>query len=123
MSDGKIIYDVVINDEGIESKVQQTNSKVKNSADTGSSAFSEVWTGALRRIGAGLVELGAKAVETGKQVAMDALDQVSSLEQNVGGVKKLFGDDFQAVIDNANQAFKAINTATIKPTTRNGCFA
>jgi hypothetical protein len=87
MSDGKIIYDVDINDEGIESKVQQTNSKVKNSADTGSSAFGEVWTGALRRIGAGLVELGAKAVETGKQVAMDALDQVASLEQNIGGIQ------------------------------------
>ena len=112
MSDGKIIYDVDINDEGIESKVQQTNSKVKNSADTGSSAFSEVWTGALRRIGAGLVELGAKAVETGKQVAMDALDQVSSLEQNVGGVKKLFGDSYQAVVDNANKAFKTAGLST-----------
>lgn len=112
MSDGKIIYDVDINDEGIESKVQQTNSKVKNSADTGSSAFGEVWTGALRRIGAGLVELGAKAVETGKQVAMDALDQVSSLEQNVGGVKKLFGDSYQAVVDNANKAFKTAGLST-----------
>lgn len=112
MSDGKIVYDVDINDEGIESKVQQTNSKVKNSADTGSSAFSEVWTGALRRIGAGLVELGAKAVETGKQVAMDALDQVSSLEQNVGGVKKLFGDSYQAVVDNANKAFKTAGMST-----------
>lgn len=106
MSDGKIIYDVDINDEGIESKVQQTNSKVKNSADTGSSAFGEVWTGALRRIGAGLIELGAKAVETGKQVAMDALDQVASLEQNIGGIKKLFGDSYQSVVDNANKAFK-----------------
>lgn len=106
MSDGKIIYDVDINDEGIESKVQQTNSKVKNSADTGSSAFGEVWTGALRRIGSGLVELGAKAVETGKQVAMDALDQVASLEQNIGGIKKLFGDSYQSVVDNANKAFK-----------------
>lgn len=112
MSDGKIIYDVDINDEGIESKVQQTNSKVKNSADTGSSAFSEVWTGALRRIGAGLVELGAKAVETGKQVAMDALDQVSSLEQNIGGVQKLFGDSYQAVVDNANKAFKTAGLST-----------
>ena len=106
MSDGKIIYDVDINDEGIESKLQQTNSKVKNSADTGSSAFGEVWTGALRRIGSGLVELGAKAVETGKQVAMDALDQVASLEQNIGGIQKLFGDSYQSVVDNANKAFK-----------------
>lgn len=112
MSDGKIIYDVDINDDGIEGKLQSTNSKVKNSADTGSSAFSEVWTGALRRIGAGLVELGAKAVETGKQVAMDALDQVSSLEQNIGGVQKLFGDSYQAVVDNANKAFKTAGLST-----------
>lgn len=112
MSDGKIIYDVDINDDGIESKLQQSNNKVKNAADTGSSAFGEVWTGALRRIGAGLVELGAKAVETSKQVAMDALDQVSSLEQNIGGVQKLFGDSYQAVVDNANKAFKTAGLST-----------
>ena len=112
MSDGKIIYDVDINDDGIESKLQQSNNKVKNAADTGSSAFGEVWTGALRRIGAGLVELGAKAVETSKQVAMDALGQVSSLEQNIGGVQKLFGDSYQAVVDNANKAFKTAGLST-----------
>ncbi len=106
MSDGKIIYDVDINDDGIESKLQQSNSKVKNAADTGSSAFGEIWTGALRRIGAGLVELGAKAIETGKQVAADALDQVASLEQNMGGVKKLYEANAQEVIDNANKAYK-----------------
>ena len=106
MSDGKIIYDVEVNDDGIESKVQSTNSKIQGAANTGSNGFQEVWTGALRRIGAGLVELGAQAVDAAKQVAMDALEQVSSLEQNVGGVKKLFGDDFQAVVDNANIAFR-----------------
>ena len=105
MSDGKIIYDVEVNDDGIESKVQGTNSKIQGAANSGSNAFSEVWTGALRRIGAGLVELGGQAVDAAKQVAMDALDQVSQLEQNVGGVQKLFGDNAQAVIDNANHAF------------------
>lgn len=105
MSDGKIIYDVEVNDDGIEGKVQSTNDKVQAAANTGSSAFGEVWTGALRRIGAGLVELGAQAVDTAKQVAMDALDQVSSMEQNIGGVQKLFGENAQAVIDNANHAF------------------
>jgi phage-related protein len=106
MSDGKIIYDVEVNDDGIEGKVQSTNDKVQAAANTGSSAFGEVWTGALRRIGAGLVELGAQAVDTAKQVAMDALDQVSSMEQNIGGVQKLFGENAQAVVDNANQAFR-----------------
>ena len=105
MSDGKIIYDVEVNDDGIESKVQSTNSKIQGAANTGSNGFQEVWTGALRRIGAGLVELGGQAVDAAKQVAMDALDQVSQLEQNVGGVQKLFGDNAQAVIDNANHAF------------------
>lgn len=106
MSDGKIIYDVDINDSGIESKLNSTNNKIKNGSESGSKASEDIWTGALRRIGAGLVELGAKAADTAKQVAMDALHEVSSLEQNVGGVKKLFGDDFQAVVDNANKAFK-----------------
>lgn len=105
MSDGKIVYDVEVNDDGIEGKVQSTNDKVQAAANTGSSAFGEVWTGALRRIGAGLVELGAQAADTAKQVAMDALDQVSAMEQNVGGVQKLFGENAQAVIDNANHAF------------------
>ena len=58
MSDGKIIYDVDVNDEGVEGKVKQTNSKIESAAQTGSGAFSEVWTGALRAIGGKLVELG-----------------------------------------------------------------
>ena len=106
MSDGKIIYDVEVNDEGVESKVQSTNSKIESAANTGSSAFSEVWTGALRRIGSGLVELGGKAIESAKQVAAESLQEVASLEQNIGGVQKLFGDSWEKVADNANKAFK-----------------
>lgn len=106
MSDGKIIYDVDINDDDIESKLNSTNSKIKNGSESGSSAAENVWTGALRRIGAGLVELGMKAADTAKQVAVDALHEVSSLEQNIGGVQKLFGNSYQAVVDNANKAFK-----------------
>ena len=106
MSDGKIIYDVEVNDEGVESKVQSTNSKIESAANTGSSAFGEVWTGALRRIGSGLVELGGKAIESAKQVAAESLQEVASLEQNIGGVQKLFGDSWEKVADNANKAFK-----------------
>lgn len=106
MSDGKIIYDVEIDDGSVDGKLQQTNNKIKQGSESGSSAAENVWTGALRRIGAGLVELGAKAADTAKQVAADALHEVSSLEQNVGGVKKLFGDSYQEVVDNANKAFK-----------------
>lgn len=106
MSDGKIIYDVEINDDGAASKVAKTNSDIENAANKGSGAFSEVWSGALRRIGEGLVELGAKAVQSAAEVAKEALNQVASMEQNIGGVQKLFEDNADKVVANANKAFK-----------------
>ena len=106
MSDGKIIYDVDVNDDGVEEKVHGTNSKIESAANTGSSAFSEVWTGALRTIGSKLVELGQTAIDSAVDVAKESLAQVASFEQNVGGVEKLFGDSASTVMNNAKNAFK-----------------
>ena len=106
MSDGRIIYDVEVNDDGVESKVKSTNDKIDSAAQTGSSAFSEVWTGALRTIGSKLVELGQQAVQSAVDVAKESLAQVASFEQNVGGVEKLFGDSAETVMTNAKNAFK-----------------
>lgn len=86
MSDGKIIYEVDIDDDGAESKVRQTNEKLNSAANMGSGAFSEVWTGALRTIGGKLVELGQTAISSAADVAKESLAQVASFEQNVGGV-------------------------------------
>lgn len=105
MSDGKIIYDVDVNDEGVEGKVKQTNSKLKSAAQTGSGAFSEVWTGALRAIGGKLVELGQQAVSAAVDVGKEALAQTASFEQLEGGVKKLFDTSAGEVIENAKKAF------------------
>ena len=106
MSDGKIIYDVEINDDDAAAKVAKTNNQIKDAANDGSSAFQNVWTGALRRIGEGLVDLGAKAIESAVDVTKEALNQVSSLEQNIGGVQKLFGENADKVVENANKAFE-----------------
>ena len=106
MSDGKIIYEVDIDDDGAESKVRQTNEKLNSAANTGSGAFSEVWTGALRTIGGKLVELGQTAISSAVDVAKQSLAQVASFEQNVGGIEKLFGDSAGAVQENAKKAFE-----------------
>lgn len=106
MSDGKIIYDVDVNDDGVESKVKSTNDKIDSAAKQGSGAFSEVWTGALRAIGGKLVELGQEAISAAVDVAKESLAQVASFEQNVGGIEKLFGDSASTVMQNANNAFK-----------------
>lgn len=105
MSDGKIIYDVEVNDEGAESKVKQTNEKLNSAANQGSGAFSEVWTGALRTIGGKLVELGQQAVSAAIDVGKEALAQTASFEQLEGGVKKLFDTSAGEVIENAKKAF------------------
>ena len=105
MSDGKIIYDVEVNDEGAESKVKQTNEKLNSAANQGSGAFSEVWTGALRAIGGKLVELGQQAVSAAIDVGKEALAQTASFEQLEGGVKKLFDTSAGEVIENAKKAF------------------
>lgn len=105
MSDGKIIYDVEVNDEGVEGKVKQTNDKIGNAAKTSSGAFSEVWTGALRAIGSKLVDLGQQAISAAADVAKESLAQVASFEQNVGGIEKLFGKSAGTVMENAKQAF------------------
>lgn len=106
MSDGRIVYDVDVNDDGIEGKVKQTNDKIGNAAKTGSSAFGEVWIGALRAVGSKMVELGQQAISTAVDVAKESLAQVASFEQNVGGIEKLFGDSAGAVMDNAKKAFE-----------------
>lgn len=49
----------------------------------------------------GLKELGSGLINLGKQ----AVANFSKFEQLEGGVKKIFGDDFQAVIDKANNGF------------------
>lgn len=105
MSDGKIIYDVEVNDDGVESKVKSTNDKIDSAAQTGSSAFSEVWTGALRAIGGKLVELGQQAVQAAVDVGKEALAQTASFEQLEGGVKKLFDTSAGVVMENAKKAF------------------
>lgn len=106
MSDGKIIYDVEVNDEGAEGKVRQTNEKLRSAANTGSGAFGEVWTGALRALGGKLLELGQTAISTAADVAKESLAQVASFEQLEGGVKKLFDTSAGEVVENAKKAFE-----------------
>lgn len=47
----------------------------------------------------------SKAIDIGKDLAAGIYDGFASNEQLAGGMQKLFGDDAQTVIDNANQAF------------------
>lgn len=86
--DGSLKFDTEINEKGFSAGV----GKIGSIAQTALGVFSgQMMTRAVD----GIVSLGKAA-----------LDSKASLEQNLGGVKTLFKENAQAVIDNANKAYK-----------------
>lgn len=108
--DGKIVYKVVINDDGVENDALAAGKKagdgVEQGARGGTGAFHEMMTGAFRRIGAAAVELAAQAANAFVDLTKQALDSVGSYEQNIGGVETLFKDSADTVIANAKRAYE-----------------
>ena len=86
--DGSLKFDTEINEKGFSAGV----GKIGSIAQTALGVFSgQMMTRAVD----GIVSLGKAA-----------LDSKASLEQNLGGVKTLFKENAQTVIDNANKAYE-----------------
>ena len=89
---------------GLENGLEETTKKTSTFGEVLKAALSkEVIMGSLNAIKDGMVAITKAAVSLGKEVVMAYAD----FEQLEGGVKKLFGDnDWQAVVNNAQNAFK-----------------
>ena len=89
---------------GLENGLEDTAKKTNIFGEALKAALSkEVIMGGLNAIKDGMVAITKAAVSLGKEVVMAYAD----FEQLEGGVKKLFGDnDWQAVVNNAQNAFK-----------------
>ena len=86
--DGSLKFDTEINEKGFNSGL----SKMGSLAQTALGVFSG--------------QMMTRAVEGIANLGKSALEAVSSMEQNIGGVETLFKDSAQAVIDSANIAYK-----------------
>lgn len=108
--DGKIVYRVVINSDGVVDEVKNVGSAaggaLERSAEQHGGMFKEIMTGAARHIGAAFVDMAAKAASAVTDTVKAAVDSVASLEQNIGGVETLFGDSANTVIENAKRAYE-----------------
>ena len=108
--DGRIVYRVVLDDNGVVNEAEAAGRKagegVKSGAGGGTGAFQEMMIGAFRRIGAAAVEMAAKAANAFADMTKAALDSVASYEQNIGGVETLFGESANTVIANAKRAYE-----------------
>lgn len=88
MADGTLNFDTKLDSKGFSSGM----GKMQGIAQTALGVF----TG----------QMMTKAVEGMVNLGKAALDSVASLEQNVGGVQTLFKESADAVIANANNAYK-----------------
>lgn len=108
--DGKIVYRVVINSDGVVDEVQNVGSSagsaLQKSASEHGGAFKEIMTGAARQIGAAFVNMAGQAIGAVTDTVKAALSSVASLEQNIGGVETLFKDSASTVIENAQKAYE-----------------
>lgn len=66
--------------------------------------ISEAVVAGVKALSSAMKEVAKAAFEFGKEVVTSYAD----FEQLEGGVKKIFGDDYQAVLDNAAEAFKTV---------------
>ena len=82
--DGRIIYKVVIDDNGVESEASKAGQKVggalEKSARSGSGAFEQLMIGAARKVGAAFVEMAAKGVQGVEQMMQAGIDFNAKME-------------------------------------------
>ena len=94
--DGKIIYKVVINDDGVESEAQAAGQKagsgVEQGAKGGANSFQEMMIGAARKIGAAFVEMAAKAVKGVEEIAKAGIEFNAKMETYQTAFTTLIGD-------------------------------
>lgn len=98
--DGKVIYKVVIDDDGVESAAENAGRKAGDGVDRGArpgtGAFKEAMIGAARAIGEAFVEMAAKAVHGVEQIAKAGIEFNAQMEQYQTAFTTLIGDADQA---------------------------
>lgn len=80
MADGKVEYQVNVNDSDVPEQVEKVNKTIKDKAQSGSSAMKEIWTGALRALGEAFVELGKKAASSVADVVKTGVEYNATME-------------------------------------------
>ena len=105
--DGKVIYKVVIDDNGVENEAEAAGRKagdgVERGASRGTGAFREMMIGAARAIGQAFVQMTADAVRGVENIAKAGVEFNAQMEQYQTAFTTLIGD-----ADKAKSALEAI---------------
>ena len=107
MDVGSVKYLVELDDSKLDQETSKTEKSISSKLDAISSKLSKSFGyQVLKDIGGAFVNMGKQAVEGFAAMSKAALESTASLEQNIGGVRKLFEGNADAVIKNAEAAYK-----------------
>lgn len=94
--DGKVIYKVVIDDNGVEGEAERAGRKAGDGIERGSKGgagkFEQVMIGAARRIGEAFVEMAVKAVKGVEQIAQAGIEFNAKMEAYQTAFTTLLGN-------------------------------
>lgn len=103
MADGTVTIDIKADGSQAESELDKVSSKAAEAGDAGS-GFGEKMGGAFAKIGGAIAAAGV--ADKIKDITGQAISAASDLEQNIGGVQKLFGDSWRTVKADADAAYQ-----------------
>lgn len=104
---GSVKYMVELDDSHLDQETSKTEKSISSKLDAISGKISKSFGyQVLKDVGGAFVNMGKQAVEGFTAMSKAALESTASLEQNIGGVRKLFEDNADAVIKNAEAAYK-----------------
>lgn len=87
--------DVIFRFKGDSKELEKTKNSVTSNLKASTIMLGNLMSSAVEKVGSALLGLGK-----------DALQGMADLEQNVGGVKKIFGDSADTVIENSKKAYE-----------------
>lgn len=98
--DGKIIYKVVINDDGVEKEAEAAGRKagdgVERGAAPGASGFQQVMIGAARAIGEAFVQMAQQAIRGVEEITRAGVEFNAKMESYKVGFTTLLGSEKEA---------------------------
>ena len=98
--DGKIIYKVVINDDGVEKEAEAAGRKagdgVERGATPGAGAFQQIMIGAARAIGEAFVQMAQTAIRGIEEITRAGIEFNAKMEKYQTGLTTLLGSEEEA---------------------------
>lgn len=108
--DGKIVYKVVVDSDGVVESAESAGKKAGG-------ALNNVMTGAARRVGAALVEVGAKAASAAANFVKDSIKVGSEFESAMSQVAATLGystEEIEQNLNGAGDAFEALQQKALE---------